>query len=219
MRWLIAELAALSGVMMLGQMSPGPDLLLVTRTALAHGGKSAAWTSLGIACGLSIHSSLAVAGVSAVLGGNGLPGQVMRMLAGGYLLWIAWKLLHGARQGASSHGEYNDNPGGEPPRNIDAWRRGLFTNLLNPKVAVFLAAATMPFLGGPHPSWWPVAIWGVVVGQGLVLWIAWAVCLQWNPLRRCYIRSARWIDAAFGIALVALALCLAWPVLSGGLGL
>jgi len=90
-----------------------------------------------------------------------------------------------------------------PPRR--PFLRGLFCNLLNPKAALFLAAVSAPFLRGERPEWWPFAIWGIVVGQAVILWSLWAWLLQWDPLRSRYERSARWIDGAFAVALAGLA--------------
>ena len=58
------ELALFAGVMALGQFSPGPDMILLTRTALAEGAKAGAWMALGIATGLTVHTSIAVAGLA-----------------------------------------------------------------------------------------------------------------------------------------------------------
>jgi threonine/homoserine/homoserine lactone efflux protein len=86
--------------------------------------------------------------------------------------------------------------------------------LLNPKVALFLAAAAAPFLGS-HPSpAWAGAVWAVIVGQGFALWVAWACVLQLPPVKRLHSRAAAWIDAAFGLALLVLALRLALPQLN-----
>ena len=86
--------------------------------------------------------------------------------------------------------------------------RGLLCNLLNPKVALFLAAVCAPFLSGHHPAWWPYAIWGIIVGLGIGLWSLWVVLLQWPPLRRCYEWAAPGIDALFGVTLAILAAAL-----------
>ena len=58
------ELAAFAGLMALGQFSPGPDMILLTRTALAEGAKAGAIMALGIASGLLVHASIAVAGLA-----------------------------------------------------------------------------------------------------------------------------------------------------------
>ncbi|MCX6877771.1 MAG: LysE family transporter [Verrucomicrobia bacterium] len=199
----IVELAVFAGVLALGQFSPGPDLLLLTRTALAQGSRAGAWTAAGIACGLVVHAAVAMSGASLLLAGASLLARCLRAAAAVYLGWIAIQLLRAAgRPGLATEA------GAAAPGTGDAmffWRRGFFCNVFNPKVALFLAAVGAPFLTPGHPAWWPLVLAGVVVGEGFVLWIAWAWALQWPPLNRGYRSASRWIDALFGVALAVLA--------------
>ncbi|MEO5715466.1 MAG: LysE family translocator [Luteolibacter sp.] len=197
-----AELLAFAGVMALGQFSPGPDMVLLTRTALKSGAKVGVEMALGIASGLIVHSTVAVAGLALAFDRWPLLRKITCWLAAGYLLWLAWRILSEAFGAAYSGGA------AEPDGKINGrgpFLRGLFCNLLNPKAAIFLAAVSAPFLRGERPVWWPFAIAGIVVVQGGGLWSLWAWLLQWKPLRLRYERAAKWIDAAFGIALAALA--------------
>ena len=198
----IGQLLVFAGVMALGQFSPGPDLLLVTRTALRKGTAAGMATVAGITLGLAVHASLAVAGVAVVF--NKLPtlALAMRWVAATYLLWIAWALLRdcwaalrsGTTPGAAS-------PTSEHPPFV----QGLICNLTNPKVALLLMAVSAPFLSGPHPPWWPAAIWMLIVFEGMAIWAAWVMLLQWRPLRATYERAMHWIDLAFAAVLAGLA--------------
>ena len=200
-----ADLLAFAGVMALGQFSPGPDMILLTRTALKSGAGDGVKMATGIACGLTVHATLAVAGLALAFERLPVLRETLRWLAAGYLLWLAWSLLAEVFVACYSGGkpEPDDKPAPRRP-----FTRGLLCNLLNPKAAIFLAAVSAPFLRGERPDWWPLAIWGIVVVQALVLWSLWACVLQWQPLRRRYEQAALWIDAAFGVALVALAVSL-----------
>jgi threonine/homoserine/homoserine lactone efflux protein len=191
--------------MALGQFSPGPDLLLVTRTALADGAGAGFRMALGIGTGLAAHATLAIGGTALLFQSAGWVRVTMGVLAAGYLLWLSQGLLrawfHHFRSGPTE---------GRPARGDRRapYLRGLFCNLLNPKVLMFLAAVTAPFLAGERPGWWPAAIWAIVVGQGWLLWSLWAVVLQWRPIRAGYHRAGPWIDGAFGIVLALLAVVL-----------
>lgn len=198
------ELALFAGVMALGQFSPGPDMILLTRTALAEGAKAGAWMALGIATGLTVHASIAVAGLAVAFQQSAGLRQAVTWLAAAYLLWLAWCLLRAAWKPAPSASPQVKNPASSR----SPYLRGLICNLLNPKAVVFLAATCAPFLTGAHPPWWPFAIAALVIVQGGTLWALWARLLQWRPLRTRYENSARWIDGAFGIALAVLALTL-----------
>ena len=45
----------------------------------------------------------------------------------------------------------------------------------------------------------------LIVGLGIVLWSMWVIVLQWSPLRNAYEGAAAWIDVAFGLILLGLA--------------
>jgi threonine efflux protein len=194
------ELAAFAGLMALGQFSPGPDMILLTRTALAEGAKAGAIMAIGIATGLCVHASVAVAGLAVAFEQSPGLRKAISWSAAAYLLWLAWCLLRSAFSPPVANGESIAAPSSRGP-----FLRGFICNLLNPKAVIFLAATCAPFLTGAHPSWWPFAIAGLVIVQGGTLWALWAWLLQWRPLRTRYEKSARWIDGIFGVALAALA--------------
>jgi threonine/homoserine/homoserine lactone efflux protein len=197
-----SDLWVFAGVMVLGQFSPGPDMLLLTRTALRRGVSEGVQTAAGIACGLTVHATVAVAGVAVVFQRFPLLRMVLQWTAAAYLLWLAWRM---AREffAAWYSGTIYEMELVESRR--APFVRGLLCNLLNPKAALFLAAVSAPFLSGDHPVWWPFAIWGIIVGFGIGLWSLWVLLLQWPPLRSRYERCAGLIDGIFGLVLAALA--------------
>jgi threonine efflux protein len=200
---LAGELWVFAGLMALGQFSPGPDMLLLTHTALKEGRGAGVRMAAGIACGLMMHATLAIAGMAVVFEAFPILRRGLQWVAAIYLLWLAWRMAmeHFVAwySGAIYEMELVENC-------RTPFVRGLLCNLLNPKAALFLAAVCAPFLSGNHPEWWPFALWGIVVGQGLGLWSLWVLLLQWTPLRLRYERSSGLIDGIFGLVLVALAI-------------
>ncbi len=200
-----ADLLMFSGLMALTQFSPGPDMLLVTQTSLKRGVRAGAQMALGIGCGLMVHTALAVGGLALAFQNLPMLRTAMSWAAAGYLIWLAW------RMGMETFVAWYS--GAIHDADVVLSRRapflqGLWCNLLNPKVVIFLAAVCAPFLKGPRPDWWPVAMWAVVVAQGTVLWAVWAGLLQWRPLRTGYQRAAPVIDGLFALVLLALAVWL-----------
>ena len=90
---MMAEWLAFATVMVIGQFSPGPDMLLLTRTSLVEGLKAGWLMVLGIVSGLLLHATLAIGGIVAVIGQGGVFAMGMRWLAAGYLGWLAWGLI------------------------------------------------------------------------------------------------------------------------------
>lgn len=200
--WVAHELWAFAGLITLGQFSPGPDMVLLTRTALKEG-RAAGWQmALGIACGLMVHATVAVAGVATAYQRFPVLRQVLQWLAACYLIGLAVGMLRSFwRHPATLPNE----DGGAAVDGRSPMMRGLLCNVLNPKVALFLAAVCSPFLAEFHSLGRVCAIWGMVVGLGLWWWWLWVWWLQWPPVRRFYQSGARWIDLLFGVALLMLA--------------
>jgi len=188
--------------MILGQFSAGPDMLLLTRTALRLGVRAGVEMALGIACGLAVHATLVVMGLAVMFERYPMVWVSLRWVAAGYMLWLASRITVEIFKNAGSASEVGPDivPGPRP------FFRGLFCNVLNPKVAIFLVAVSAPFLRGDRPAWWPFAIFGVVVGQAFLLWSLWVWLLQLRPFRRVYERAGRWIDGVFSVVLVVLAI-------------
>ena len=87
------ELWVFAGLIVLGQFSPGPDMVLLTRTALREGAKAGVEMAVGIACGLAVHSTIAVGGVAVAFQRLPMLRLVLQWVAAFYLLWLAYGLL------------------------------------------------------------------------------------------------------------------------------
>jgi threonine efflux protein len=192
---MISELWAFALIMLIGQFSPGPDMLLLTRTSLAEGLRSGWMMVLGISTGLTLHATLAIGGIAVVLAKGGAIASVLEGLAALYLLWLAFGLI----KKPVATGEVDI-----PKRN--PYLRGLFCNLLNPKALVFFASVVATFLAQPYPDWWPFALWLIVVIEALVFWCLWVWLLQIPKIRHGYERFSRSIDLLFALALTGLAI-------------
>lgn len=199
---LANELWIFAGVIVLGQFSPGPDMILLTRTSLSKGRREGLWMAAGISCGLCVHATIAVAGMALALQRVSMLRVGLQWAAATYLAWLAFTLLR--ERLVTSRGRGSDSPTRDDDRS--SFVKGLLCNLLNPKVALFLAAVCAPFLTGKHPMWWPYAIWSIVVGFGLTLWSLWVIFLQSPAIGEAYRRAAAWIDMGFALLLLALAI-------------
>lgn len=196
----IVSLAGFAVVMALGQFSPGPDMLWLTRVALRDGRRAGILTALGIACGLAVHATLALTGLALLLHHNPAFQTVFTLAAAAYLGWLAIRILR--------------EPAAAPQSNPSAaaaprpFLRGLLCNLANPKAAIFIAAVCTPFLETDQARWLPAALWAIIVIQGGLLWSLWAVVLQTHHAREIYQKYARRIDVAFATVLATLAVWL-----------
>lgn len=201
-------------IMAVGQFSPGPDMILLTRVSLAEGRRAGWATACGIASGLMIHAGIAVSGLAFVLARNEAVNRWIKYLACGYLIWLAYQLMKSAMNNVKFK---LDN--GPPTRSQTSlagyWRMGFLCNILNPKVAIFLAGVTLPFLElgmktdlEIGDSAWAAILWATIFLEGWLLWSIWVWMLQVRMIKDHYQRNAHIIDGVFGMCLIALAVML-----------
>ncbi|GAA3113095.1 LysE family translocator [Planomonospora alba] len=164
---IITALASFAVVAGLLTVTPGVDTALVLRTSLLAGRRSAWGVVLGIQAGTLLWGVLSAAGVSAVLAASRLAYDVLRWAGAAYLLWLGARMLWESRR--------TDGAAAAPPEAaaggfLPGLRRGVVTNLLNPKVGVFYVAMIPQFMpdGVPHAVM-GLLLAGVHVCEGL-LW-------------------------------------------------
>ncbi len=118
-------------------LTPGADLLYVATHAAQGGRRAAVLAALGIGAGCLWHVTLAALGLSAVLASSELAYTVLQWAGAAYLVWMGIAMLRARPQA-----------GGEAVA-MDARRifwRGVLTNALNPKVALFFLAFLPQFI-------------------------------------------------------------------------
>lgn len=188
---------AFAGVAALLTLLPGPDSLLVLRTAVTHGHRTALITALGVQAGCLWWGVAAGFGLTAVLAASHTLYTIVRWAGAAYLVYLGVRLLRGARAEAQA-----------APRG--SFWRGLATNALNPKVGVFYLSLLPQFIPqGGNVLGWSVLLAGVHVAEGLA-WCAALIVLAdrlGRGLRRPAVR--RWLDRVAGTAFVGFALRLA----------
>jgi len=97
----------------------------------------------GVALGLSTYGFAAALGVAAIIENSPFLYQTLRWSGVAYLLWLAW-------DGWSTADEITEvGVSDESDHRASAFRRGLITNLLNPKAAVFYVAMLPEFVNVP----------------------------------------------------------------------
>lgn len=149
----ISTLLLFAGACLALTMTPGPDMLLIASRSLSQG-RGAGFASLaGIQMGTYCHALAAAMGLSQLFVAMPLAYDAVRLLGAAYLLYLAWKTLRSGSSMQASAGLQ-----AVPARRI--FQQGLLTNILNPKMALFVLALFPQFIN-------PLA--GSVVVQMLIL--------------------------------------------------
>lgn len=132
--------------------TPGPDMMLFVSRSLAQGRKAGFAAMGGALIGCGCHALLAGLGLSKLFLAVPVAFDVVRLAGAAYLFWLAWSTMRAAPPAAG------ETPPPQPILSIV--RQGMLTDLLNPKVALFMLALLPQFM---HPEQ------GGLMGQVLLL--------------------------------------------------
>lgn len=122
------------------EITPGPNMTYLAALSLSNGMRAGFAAVAGIALGLMTYGVVAALGLAAVIDSSPLLYDLLRWSGVAYLLWLAWESWASERETSP---EAIDGNHGQPSL---AFRRGLITNLLNPKAAVFYVAVLPEFV-------------------------------------------------------------------------
>ncbi|WP_424941498.1 LysE family translocator [Aliiroseovarius sp. S253] len=153
--WVIATFI---GASILLYLTPGADMMFVIASGIAGGPKSGLAATAGVILGVACQVILAAAGLALLIAASPIALDVIRYVGAAYLAWLAW---HSWRASAAP-----DTRKGR----ADLWRafrRGLVTNLLNPKVILFILAFLPQFVDPAiGPEWQQILILGIIFAIG-----------------------------------------------------
>ena len=201
------SLVLLGGLLLVSQLSPGPDVFFVFRTALAQGFRAGSAVGSGISAGFLIQATL-VAWVGGWLMAQSWS-QYVLYAAAVWLLYLAWRIF--PRRVVQVEQGVLETQAREKLSALFA--QGFLCNILNPKCTLFicgLAIGPREQFGSSY-AWYAPALVLVLTGSGLLGWGVWSALLQWHPVRYFYLRHTTAIDAVFAILLGIFALALLLP--------
>lgn len=151
-------IAAFMGASVLLYLTPGADMMFTVASGVSGGPRAGVAAAAGISTGVLCHVLMAAAGLAALFAASPVMLDVVRYAGAAYLIWLAWTTWR-------DPGDVTERKG-----RADIWRayrRGFVTNILNPKVALFILAFlpqfTDPALG---PVWQQILILGLILAIG-----------------------------------------------------
>ncbi len=164
---VIDSLFAFSFAALLLTLTPGLDTALILRTACAEGGKKAFLTALGIDTGCFIWGALVALGLGALLAVSEMAYTILKVCGAAYLCWLGLQLLVRPRS-SFSHGDGNVSSHG------NWFFKGMFGNVLNPKMGIFYVSFLPQFIPAGHsPLIWTFILVCIHVAIGTM----WSIML------------------------------------------
>ena len=126
------------------ELTPGPNMAYLAVLSASKGRRAGFAATLGVALGLLIIGLAAALGLSALIASSRMLYEALRWGGTLYLLWLAYE---------GWRGDAETSPGTTTVGSSDSkyFVRGLITNLLNPKAAIFYVAVLPTFIAETRP--------------------------------------------------------------------
>jgi threonine/homoserine/homoserine lactone efflux protein len=137
-----ATLLSFALAALLIELTPGPNMTYLALVSANDGRRAGFATVAGVALGLAIIGGIAAFGVAELIQTSTLLYEGLRWAGVLFLLYLAWEGWTAGTDVVSASGM----PGGR------YFTRGLATNLLNPKAAVFYIAVLPTFIEADRPA-------------------------------------------------------------------
>lgn len=149
-------------------ITPGIDTIFVLNKSISQGRVMAIYASLGIMTGVLVHTLLAGFGLSVVVAKSALVFSVIKYVGAIYLVFLGIKAILSNQNPLDTEqkvdNQFNKNV-------LTHFREGVFTNLLNPKVALFFLSFFPQFIKKEAmDSITPYLILGSIVVSIGILW-------------------------------------------------
>ena len=193
-------------------LTPGPDVLYIVTHALRSGARAGIVAGLGITTGCFVHIFAAALGVGALLAASATAFNLLKWAGAAYLLYVGVRLLFSRAQG---HLLPSAGTEASAPIPADLWRvysGGFWTNVLNPKVAIFFLAFVPQFItpGTTQTTWVFLALGVLFNVNAIPVNTGWALAAAWMARRASLVqRGMHWLDRVAGALFITFGLKLA----------
>ncbi|MEE6132073.1 MULTISPECIES: LysE family translocator [Bacillaceae] len=187
-------------------MSPGVDTALITKRTVSEGRTSGYRMAMGITAGSLVHTFAAAFGLSAILMQSALAFEIVKYVGAIYLIYLGVSsFMTRKKQETEENLKDQIKPG------QSAFKQGLLSNVLNPKVAMFFLTFLPQFVTPGSSSIQQLLMMGVIYTFLSISWFF--VYVFFINYLRSWLLSAkvqRAMDRATGLVLIGFGVKLAF---------
>lgn len=201
---LLSQFLTIYSVFMLGAMSPGPDAIVLLKTAIGQGRRSAYVVAAGLGLSIFIMTQYILMGMGYLFQTFPVLIYVVQYGGAAFLLYLGIQSL---RSGPGSF-DAGEKEGGKPVEEggLHHLRNGFMTNFLNPFAILYLVSLFAPILSQPIAYGYKL-LFSLVLG---LTYFSWNSLLSFVPtnkfLKSFFDRYAGWVQKISGVLLILIAL-------------
>lgn len=183
-------------------VSPGPDFLLVVRSAVRNTKSKALGVAFGISAANGVYITLCIVGVGAVLATSYVVMMILKIVGGLFLVYVAFLAIRSKRSDYAFISEENAQ---EKPLEGNSFRKefliGFVSGISNPKNILFYLSLFSVVLTNEVGIWFKIGL-GIWMTVLVFLWDAFIIyVLSQDKVRRIFSKVAFFVDKVAGSVL------------------
>lgn len=193
------------------QLSPGPDVLLIAKSAASTTRRNTLNIIAGISLGIVVWVLLTLAGFTVLMQQWPWIQQVLMLLGGFFLAKMGYAMLQGGLKSLNTAAQFTKYTATHTPKNY--FLLGLFTNLSNPKTLIYFSSVFSLALSSSASASLKTQLAILIPLQTFLTFVLFMLILSLPKIKALYQRSGSYIDIISGALFLIFALWLWWDAL------
>ena len=194
------------------QLSPGPDILLIAKSAASTTRQNALKVIAGISAGIVVWVVLTLAGFTVLIGQFPWIQQALMLLGGMFLAKMGWAMLKGGVHSFKNGHQTDDDTNGQVQAK-NYFMLGLWTNLSNPKTLIYFSSVFSLALSSSASDYLKTQLAVIIPLQTFITFALLMLLISQPKIKTLYQRSGSYIDMISGGLFLLFALWLWYDAL------
>ncbi len=194
------------------QLSPGPDILLIAKSAASTARQNALKVIAGISAGMVVWVILTLVGFTLLIDQFPWIQQVLMVLGGVFLAKMGWAMLKGGVHSFKNRHQTDDDTNGQVQAK-NYFMLGLWTNLSNPKTLIYFSSVFSLALSSSASDYLKAQLAVIIPLQTFITFTLLMLLISQPKIKILYQRSGSYIDMMSGGLFLLFALWLWYEAL------
>ena len=190
------------------QLSPGPDVLLIAKSAASTTRANTLKIIAGISVGIVVWVVLTLLGFTVLVEQFPWIQQVLMAVGGFFLAKMGWAMLSGGLKSLNQIANLEDGQALSQQNTENYFLLGLFTNLANPKTLIYFSSVFSLALSSSASSNLKAQLAVIIPIQTFIVFSLFMMIMSLPKIKALYQRSGSYIDVVSGALFLIFAIWL-----------
>ena len=180
------------------QLSPGPDVLLIAKSAASTTRANTLKIIAGISVGIVVWVVLTLLGFTVLVEQFPWIQQVLMAVGGFFLAKMGWAMFSGGLKSLNQTANLEDGQALSQQNTENYFLLGLFTNLANPKTLIYFSSVFSLALSSSASSNLKAQLAVIIPIQTFIVFSLFMMIMSLPKIKALYQRSGSYIDVVSG---------------------